>query len=258
MKLLIADDDQVSRTALKEIMALSSEWEIFEVDDGQDALDVLCDGFKADLCIFDIKMPRVDGVELLQRIRRDRHLKSLKVVMTSASRDRETIVTLARLQISGYLLKPYDAAKTKAVLQPLIPKTTDPILASRNLLTRTLLVVDDDPVMQEAMNDFVRETGRWEVLTANSAKEALGKLRAGLRPDLILSDLRMPEVDGVGFLQEIRADRHLENLRVAMLSGDQDREKLVALAQLKIYGYLLKPCTLPKLKELFARVESED
>lgn len=132
MKLLIADDDKVSRTALREALALPADCDVYEVDDGQAALDILCDGLKPELCIFDVKMPRVDGVELLQRIRRDPHLKHLKIVMTSAARDRDTIITLAKLQISGYLLKPYDAAKVKPLIQPILANGETPRPASRN------------------------------------------------------------------------------------------------------------------------------
>lgn len=257
MKLLIADDDQVSRTALKDIVGRPHGWEIIETDDGQAAMDTLCDGLKPDLCIFDIQMPRMGGVELLQRIRRDPQLKSLKVVMTSSTRDRDTIIALSKLQISGYLLKPYDAAKSKAILEPLFPALADPTQASRNLLVKTVLIVDDDPVVQEALKSFITENPGWEAVFVGSGKDALDRLHAGLRPDLVVTDLRMPGIDGIALLQRMRADPALEKLRVAVLSGDQDRDQLRALAQLKLYGYLLKPCSGVKFKELLAKVEAD-
>jgi two-component system, chemotaxis family, chemotaxis protein CheY len=120
MKLLIADDDSVSRIALREIVGQPEGLEVIEVEDGQAALDMLCDGLRPDLTIIDLRMPKLDGMQLLQRIRRDPDLKRLKVAITSVTRDRDTIVSLAKLQISGYLLKPYDAAKTREVLKPLL------------------------------------------------------------------------------------------------------------------------------------------
>src|SRR5262249_9155868 len=71
MKLLIADDDTVSRSALKDILKDEPALEIIEVSDGQHALDLICDRLRPDLCIVDIRMPRVDGLQLLQRVRRD-------------------------------------------------------------------------------------------------------------------------------------------------------------------------------------------
>jgi len=257
MKILIADDDQVSRMALKDIVGCPHGWEITEVDDGEMAMEKLCDGLKPDLCIFDIKMPRLDGLQLLQRIRRDPLLKSLKVLMTSSTRDRDTIIALSKLQISGYLLKPYDTTKARAILEPLFPSLANPALASRNLLTKTILVADDDPVVQEALKSFIAEKPNWEAVIVGSGREALERLHAGLRPDLVVTDLRMPGIDGIGLLQRMRADPELEKLRVAIVSGDQDRDQFRVLAQLKIFGYLLKPCSSAKFKELLAKVETD-
>ena len=257
MKLLIADDDKVSRTALLELMGSPQGWEIVQVADGQAALDAICDGLRPDLCIVDLKMPRLDGMQLLQRLRRDPDLKSLKVVMTSATRDRDTILALAKLQISGYLLKPYDQTKTRAVLQPLLPTAANPILASRNLLHRTLLVIDDDPVTLEALRTFTTSLSHWDAMMVENARAALYRLRAGARPDLILTDLHMAEMDGLAFLREVRSDPALEKLRVAVMSTEQHREQLVALAQLKVFGYLIKPCVPAKVHELMHKAEAE-
>ncbi len=253
MKVLIADDDSVSRTALKEVVGPTPGMEFIEVDNGQAAMDSLCDGLKPDLCIFDIQMPQLDGLQLLQRIRRDPDFKSLKVVMTSSTRDRDMIIQLSKLQISGYLLKPYDNGKVRAALEPLFPTTTAPAVAARNLLTRTILVVDDDPVIIEAMKSFARVRGGWEILGADSGEQALSQLRAGLRPDLVITDLQMPAMDGITFLQKLRADPNLEKLRVAVASADQNRDQLRELAVLKIFGYLLKPCTSQKFNELLEK-----
>jgi CheY-like chemotaxis protein len=62
-------------------------------------------------------MPQLDGRALLARIREDPALRDLRVVIISSAQDREEIVALARLQISGYLLKPFDATKVKATLR---------------------------------------------------------------------------------------------------------------------------------------------
>ena len=154
-------------------------------------------------------------------------------------------------------MKPYDATKARVILEPLFPALADPALASRNLLTKTILVVDDDSVVQEAMKTFIAENQNWEGVIVGSGQEALDRLHAGLRPDLVVTDLRMPGIDGVGLLQRMRGDPELEKLRVAVLSSDQDRDQFRVLAQLKIFGYLLKPCSSAKFKELLTKVEGD-
>jgi CheY-like chemotaxis protein len=251
MKIFLADDDKIERTALRELIGVLPGLEIIEVDNGQAALDALCDGLKPDLCIFDIRMPKIDGIELLQRMRRDPLLRSLKVVMTSATRDRETILTLAKLQIAGYLLKPYDPAKSRAVLQPLLAAAAaNPQLASRNLLAKTALVVDDDDIARTTLESMVRAETGWDVVTAKNGQEAIVRLHQGLRPDLIIIDLIMPELDGVSFVNRVREDPQLRSLKIAVASATQDREKIIALAALGVRTYLTKPFEQPKVTAL--------
>ncbi len=257
MKLLIVDDDAVSRAALRELIGTPFGWEILESEDGQSALDLLRGGLRPNVCIIDLKMPRLSGTELINEIRRMPELKALKVVATSSSRDRETIVGLATLQVSGYLLKPYDPLKTRAVLKPLIPSAADPRLASRNLLRKTLLVVDDDAVIHTAIKSLLPADSAWEYVTAMNGQDALDKLHAGLRPDLIITDLVMPRMGGIAFLTRLREDPHLERLRVAVVSGDTDRDKVQQLAQLKIFSFLLKPFDKVKIDALLERAATE-
>ena len=257
MKILLADDDKIERTALRELFGGHSTIEILEVEDGQAALDALCDGLKPDLCIFDIRMPKVDGIELLQRMRRDPLLRGLKVVMTSATRDRETILTLAKLQIAGYLLKPYDLVRTRAVLQPLLAAAAaDPKLASRNLLAKTALIADDDSLSRTVLESMIRAEQGWETITAKDGQDALNQLHRGLRPDLTIVDLLMPELDGVSFVNRVRDDPHLRPLKIVVISATQDREKIVALAALGVRTVLTKPPDQAKVAALLRGVDA--
>ena len=251
MKILLADDDKVERLALRQLIGDQPHLEIVEVEDGQAALDALCDGLRPALCILDIRMPKIDGIELLQRLRRDPVLRGLKVVMTSATRDRETILTLAKLQIAGYLLKPYDAAKTRAVLAPLLTATAaDPKLASRNLLAKTVLVVDGDDDARAALEAVARNESGWDVVSSKSGQEALTRLYRGLRPDLIITDLIMPEMDGIAFVTRLREDPLLRSLKIAVMSASAGRENVATLAALGVRHFIGKPIDVAKITAL--------
>lgn len=254
MKILLVDDDKIERTALCELIGESPNIEVIQMDSGQAALDALCDGLKPELCIFDIRMPGLGGVELLQRIRRDPLLRNLKVLMTSASRDRDTILTLAKLQIVGYLLKPYDQAKSRAVLQPLLAAAASAQKMAKNLLARTALVADDDTVARTHIEGLVRGEPGWEVVVAKNGREAMNHLGEGLRPDFVIVDLNMPELDGLSFVQRVREDPHLRSLKIAVTSAAQDREKIIALAALNVRTYLVKPLDQAKISALLRTV----
>lgn len=254
-QILLVDDDELERTSLREIFKAEPDWHLIEATDGQTGLDLLCDGLRPQLCLFDLRMPKIAGLELLTRIRRDPALKHLHVAIASASRDRDTIIALSKLGISGYVLKPYAADKVLATLHQIlasIPSTAEPVIASRNLLNKTVLVVEDDALERTALTAIIKTEPGWEITEATSGINALELLRDGLHPDLCLIDLRMPQMDGLALLEQIRADPVLAKLRVGIFSGEQDRNKILALSKLGISDYLLKPANPQKVRAALA------
>src|ERR1044071_1556830 len=113
MKILIAEDNAISQELLRKIL-VSRGYEVVVAGDGRVAWDLLCQGLNPDLCILDIMMPAMSGLEVLQRIRKDQRFKRLKIILCSALRDRETIAQGATLGIEYYILKPF---KPDLVLQ---------------------------------------------------------------------------------------------------------------------------------------------
>jgi CheY-like chemotaxis protein len=248
-RILIAEDQETECTALREILKAEPGWDITVSRDGQEAMDMLCDGFRPDVCLLDLRMPRVDGLQMLQRMRRDPMLRDIKVIITSGTRDKDTIIALAKLNISGYLLKPYNPDKTLATLRPLLASTgADPTLYTKNLLKQTALIVDDDETAITTLSEIFKTEPSWEAVMARDGQDALDRLHAGLRPDLLLIDLRMPKMDGFTLIHRIREDSSLRRLRIVVISADPDRDQVRALAQMNISGYILKPFDVDKVK----------
>ena len=70
MKILIAEDDELSRMLLRDILEKEPGYEVIEAADGQAAWKLLEDGLTPDLCILDVMMPFLDGIGLLKKIDR--------------------------------------------------------------------------------------------------------------------------------------------------------------------------------------------
>ena len=138
MKILHADDDAISRIALRHILKAEPTWQIVEAQDGQAAWELLEGGLEPDLCLFDIKMPRLNGHELVQRMRADPRWGDMRVVMISSIRSREMITSLAALRISAYVLKPYVASKVLDALRRAIRLNVTDSLASPEATIRRL------------------------------------------------------------------------------------------------------------------------
>jgi CheY-like chemotaxis protein len=83
---------------------------------------------------------------------------------------------------------------------------------------RLLLLVEDDVEVAETLDDFLTDEG-FRIVTARNGKEALARLRGGLRPSAILLDLVMPEMDGWQFRKEQVADETLRGIATIIFTA---------------------------------------
>ncbi len=115
---------------------------------------------------------------------------------------------------------------------------------------KRILFVDDDLKLLAALRAvFRRERNRWETVFVGSGEEALAELARG-HFDLVVSDHRMPNMDGLELLQRIR-ERSPSTIRM-MLSGTSDRplEEIERVAE----RVISKPCATAVLRETLERM----
>jgi len=112
------------------------------------------------------------------------------------------------------------------------------------MLRPAIMLVDDAEPYMHIMSSVLRGCGL-EVHVAKGASEALGMLDR-VTPDLILLDVMMPEVDGISFLHQLRADARLRVVPVVVVTAypDTRQDALAAGAN----GFLAKPFTTQQLR----------
>lgn len=121
-----------------------------------------------------------------------------------------------------------------------------------------LLIVDDDDVdVMTVKRAFAKNRITNPVHVANSGLEGLQKLRDGSvgARRLVLLDLNMPRMNGIEFLRELRADRHLQATSVVVLTTSNEERDKVEAYKLNVAGYLLKPVTFIGFVELMATLD---
>jgi two-component system, NarL family, response regulator LiaR len=104
--------------------------------------------------------------------------------------------------------------------------------------TITVLLVDDHAVVREGIRSFLELQEGIEVVGEGGDGEEAVRMAAQLRPDVILMDLVMPRLDGVGAMRELR--RRLPEVRVIVLTSFSDDDRLLPAIQAGAAGYLLK------------------
>lgn len=194
-----------------------------------------------DLIICDIHLPRMDGYEIARRLKGDPDLRQIPLVAVTALAmmgDRDKVLQAG---FDGYLSKPIApetfVAQVEAYLRlhqrtgvrPVTEKSagkSDPLPSDRSpSQDATILVVDDVYVNRELLRSILEPIG-YQVSLATSVEEGLVLARQA-PPDLIISDLHMPDQDGFMFIARIKSDPRLSRIPFVFISasvwGEKDR-----------------------------------
>ncbi len=112
------------------------------------------------------------------------------------------------------------------------------------------LIVDDSPVMRKVVERALRQAGieLTEVLQAGSGSEALQVLRDNPAPDLILSDINMPGMDGLQFLEQRRSEDLAPGTPIFMITTESSAPLVLRAIAAGARGYICKPFTPEQIR----------
>ncbi|MCK4560997.1 MAG: response regulator [Calditrichia bacterium] len=122
---------------------------------------------------------------------------------------------------------------------------------------KTLLLVEDETSILFSVQRILELSGDYEVITAANGKTAIDKL-AQVIPDLIISDIAMPEMDGIEFCKHVRKSESTRSIPFIFLTAK--KERILEGIQTGSDDYIVKPFKvdelLVKIKSIFQRIES--
>jgi CheY-like chemotaxis protein len=108
------------------------------------------------------------------------------------------------------------------------------------MTTKRILVIDDEEAIQEVLRGCLEELANWQVFTASSSLEGMEIARSE-RPEGILLDVSLPDVDGLEMLTNLKADPQLWEIPVVLLTARVQLEDQRQFATLPIAGVIAKP-----------------
>jgi signal transduction histidine kinase/CheY-like chemotaxis protein len=202
-KVLIIEDDEDFRTGLARLLNREG-FETLEAGTGEEGFE-LAGRERPNLITLDVSLPGISGWEVLEKLKADEGLAGVPVILLTLSEDRSQGFALGA---ADFLSKPIEPRKCAEFLRR--------HLAPR--LTGSILVVEDDAPLREALARTLEGEG-WTTRTAGDGLEALSCLEAGWRPDLVLLDLQLPEMDGFQFLEALRQRPEWADLPVIVATG---------------------------------------
>jgi CheY-like chemotaxis protein len=210
--IVVADDDRTVR----DVVARFLEREGFSValaDGGQQALRLVRE-LHPDAITLDVIMPDLDGWTVLAAIKGDPALADIPVVLLTIVDEKNRGYSLGAVE---YLVKPVDREKLTQTLRRICGSVRGRVL-----------LVDDDDIIRRQMRLQLQHNG-WDISEAENGRIALARLDEA-RPDAIILDLIMPEMDGFEFVDEMRRRPEWHDIPVIVVTSKdltaEDRSRL--------------------------------
>ena len=242
VKVLIVDDNPSNRRILEGML---NRWEMkaVSVESGEEALAHLSaaqqSGEPYGLILTDMRMPKMDGFALVERIRRSRELPTAMIMMLTSAGHRGDALRCQELGVAAYLQKPIGRSELREAIArvlgagertgaiPLINRhSLQDARESRGALQ--VLLAEDNPVNQLLITRLLEKRGHSVVVAANG-REALAALEKESY-DLVFMDIQMPNMDGIEATAAIREKENGSGkhqpviaLTAHAMKGDQER-----------------------------------
>lgn len=242
-QVLVVEDNEKNMKLVRDVLQAKG-YRVLEATTGARAVELAAEHCP-DLVLMDIRLPDIDGVEALGRLRADGGTASIPVLALTAQTMRGDRERFLAQGFDGYLSKPIDV---KTFVQEVARYCSR---ADRTTsVAAKILVVDDLPQNIRLMEATLTPHG-YEVVAATSGEEALEAV-ARHEPDLILLDVQMPNMNGYDVCHRLRENETTRFLPVVMVTSSGEEELVTALES-GADDFISKPFDKA---ELLARVRS--
>lgn len=210
--ILVVDDDPKTVKLISEYL-VEAGYQTITSTSGKEALK-LAEYHQPFAITLDIVMAEMDGWEVLQNLKSKFKTKDIPVIIVSVSDDRETGFALGAV---GFINKPVNKHILISQIKEIV-KMPD-----------SVMIVDDNDFELNQISEII-ESQNIKPILAGSGKECL-KLLAVNKPDILILDLMMPEMDGFMVLDQIRKKKETQNLPVIIVTAkDLSKEEKTRLS----------------------------
>ena len=252
--ILIEDDESLAQLIVVELQ--QAGYRVQTVVDGKEGL-ALIRRSQPDLVLLDMMLPSMSGMEILEELHQDGSLPDLPIVIVSSSGQPVETEKAKKLGVRDYLVKvnfsPREVlAKVQATLRAELVNEADHRQGADDTAAKIhLLIVEDDSLLSEVLSRQF-ETSGYQVSTVTNAAAAR-RVLASNQINLILLDIKLPNMNGFDFLDELKRDDRLKNIPVIIISNLGQKEEIERGLKGGAVDYIVKADTFPE--EIVKRVE---
>src|SRR6266478_4847178 len=228
---LVIDDDATARELISDHLKAEG-FSVVTAAGGVEGLK-LAKELRPTAITLDVMMPDLDGWSVLAALRQDPDLADIPVIMVTIVDEHRRGIALGA---AGYLTKPIDRER----LTRMIGRFRAPARPTR------VLLVEDDATQRERLRGWL-DGDQWKVQEAGNGKEALAVLK-DTKPDVILLDLMMPEMDGFAVVAALQKEPRWRDIPVVVVTARdldaKDRERLNSGVQSVLVKETFRPADL--------------
>jgi len=208
----------------------------------------LCRKHDFELVLTSVLLPGLSGLELCRRLKEENPGRYLPVVILSSSDSALDVETAFNCGADDYLLKSF----TPEMLAAKVSEHLDLVERKRH---NKILVVDDSKLIRELLRHSFIKSGHC-VLTADNGRQALD-VAMEHRPDVVVTDLEMPEMDGYALCEKLRDEPELRNTLVVIMSGRNRPSDIKRGERLGVSRYFVKPFDVEKMQLVVEQLLAE-
>ncbi|MFN8527019.1 MAG: pyridoxal-phosphate dependent enzyme [Anaerolineae bacterium] len=240
--ILVVDDNANDRRLIRRLLQARKNYRVFEARNGEEALRMTYD-HKLDLIVADLTMPEMDGFTLLERLKSSPDTATVPVVVVSAKsltqEDRELlerysesvwtkggfstrrlvdhiVETLGDTPVE--VIPPRKSAPAESVNTPTATALQATSTEEAPLAPSTVVIVDDDAADRRYARRMIESVSKFTVIEATGGREGLKAIYEH-RPDLIILDLLLPDMDGFTIVDTLTNDPVLRDIPIVVYSA---------------------------------------
>lgn len=260
--ILLIDDDAAMIQMVEDILGLT-HCHLHSFMDHRDGLRLAMTE-PLDLILLDVHMPEMNGLALLQQFRKMKSTKNTPIVMVTGDSHLETVQKAKSIGVSAYILKPFKPVAFIQTLEKVLQRSLMSPLQQTRLMpeevgqsyspelalpkAQKLMVLDDEPMMHQLIQDILGDS-HVEVVSYQDPHQALRDIMLS-PPDVLLSDVNMPEFNGVQLTLQLKKMRGTRHLPIVLMSGEPMNRLPIEIQDLNVEGFLAKPFTPKQLFEI--------
>jgi len=250
-KILLIDDEPVFSNNFKAYMQMNEYWCQLAANGTEGMEKVFAE--KPDVIILDILMPNMDGFTLLRELKK-RGQTTPCIILTAREKLKDLFETE---HIARFVSKPVELAKLKEIIEAVLREAKERKPMNPNGATprpdisaqgKKILIIEDDARLAENVQKYLELKG-YVVAYAANGNEGLS-LCTAFSPDLIISDVMMPEMDGFSMIKQLQKGQM--SIPVIIVTG---RDKLKDLFEVEgVAGFIAKPFDMAELEKKICKV----